>query len=68
MLKFLRCLFVGHEWDLISKSSHKRVLKALKVENDSVERDMLKGLLGYKEYVMKCKKCSRFDIKQTLGE
>jgi hypothetical protein len=66
MLKFLRCLFIGHDWSILSITSHKHLLATLKGEWP--DNDIKRGLLGWKEWTHQCKKCSKIVVKQTIGE
>jgi len=66
MLKFLRCLFIGHDWEILSIVPHARILTNLKTHGD-LDDDLKRGLLGWKEWTHQCKKCSKVVVKQTIG-
>ena len=67
MLKFLRCLLVGHDWSILSITSHNSILTNLKSDGGEIDYDIKRGLLGWKEWTHHCNKCSKIVVKQTIG-
>jgi hypothetical protein len=65
MLKYLICLFIGHDYKLLH---YKSFPKDLNQYGERKYRDMLFVFYGFRTWVMACKKCGKISEQQTLGE